>query len=267
MSLFHDQMNRSIFLEKPPLRIVSIVPSQTELLFDLGLGDRVVGITKFCIHPHQWYRQKKRIGGTKNLNIEQIKQLKPDLIIGNKEENTATDIIELEQFFPVWMSDIYTLQDVYLMINSIGQLLDVAQASQELIYKMQTAFKEIEDTRHLQKKLKTLYFIWQDPYMVAAQNTFIDHVLKLAGLDNAASHLQRYPTLTKNTIHALEPELILLSSEPYPFKQKHLQYFSNLYEKVPVHIVDGELFSWYGSRLLQTPAYLKKLRLKLADLT
>ena len=118
-------MNRTIRLGATPRRIVSLVPSQTELLYDLGLEERVVGITKFCIHPKEWYRSKVRIGGTKNVNFDKVKTLRPDLIIGNKEENFKEDIEALEEIAPVWMSDIFTLDDSLEMINQLGSVLNV----------------------------------------------------------------------------------------------------------------------------------------------
>ena len=199
MSLFHDQMNRSIFLEKPPLRIVSIVPSQTELLFDLGLGDRVVGITKFCIHPHQWYRQKKRIGGTKNLNIEQIKQLKPDLIIGNKEENTKEDIEALEKDYSVWMSDIYMFEGALEMIFEVSRFTNTKEKGIEIlkaISKAKATFKQPIDLK------KVVYFIWNNPYMVVGKNTFIDDMLYHAGYVNVVMK-DRYLELSLENLHQL----------------------------------------------------------------
>ena len=208
MSIILDQMNRTIKVAYTPQRIVSVVPSQTELLFDLGLGERVIGITKFCIHPNHWYRNKKRVGGTKRLNIELIKELKPDLIIGNKEENTAADILELEKHFPVWMSDIFILEDVYSMIESLGSLLDVRAQSVRIKNEIATSFSNFTLHKSLQKKWKTLYFIWKNPYMIAADDTFINNILEIGGFENAAIHLDRYPALTETQLIELRPELI-----------------------------------------------------------
>ena len=119
--IFTDQLGRKLILEKIPQRIISLVPSQTELLFDLGLEEEVVGITKFCIHPDSWFHSKTRIGGTKQFDFEKIKSLQPDLIIGNKEENDKEQIEELMKNFTVWMSDIKTLADACKMICEIGE--------------------------------------------------------------------------------------------------------------------------------------------------
>ena len=123
--LIADQMHRKIHLPRFPLRrIISLVPSQTELLYDLGLEEEVVGITKFCVHPPEWFQSKARVGGTKTIHFEKIKALQPDLIIGNKEENEREQIEALAECFPVWMSDIATLEDALDMMLRVGALVD-----------------------------------------------------------------------------------------------------------------------------------------------
>lgn len=263
MSTFYDQMGREVLLTKFPKRIISIVPSQTELLCDLGLNDSIVGITKFCIHPNTSYRSKTRIGGTKKLNHQLIKALEPDLIIGNKEENNKADIQELEKHFPVWMSDICSMQDMYEMIASIGHIMRVEDKSQTIIQQIKHSFDALGQTH---KRWTSLYFIWQNPYMVAANDTFINTIMYIAGFDNAVGHLKRYPVISENELKQIQPELVLLSSEPFPFSEKHVENFRQIFKDIPVIVVDGELFSWYGTRLLKTSKYLQKIRSKLADL-
>lgn len=124
MAVYTDQLGRKIELNYIPKRIISVVPSQTELLHSLGMEEEVIGITKFCVHPQQWFRIKIRIGGTKQLDIGKIKNLQPDLIIANKEENTRDQIEKLAIHFPVWISDVNTLEDALSMIYSIGNMLD-----------------------------------------------------------------------------------------------------------------------------------------------
>ena len=122
MPIYPDQTGHSINLTAIPKRIISVVPSQTELLFDIGLDEEVIGITKFCVHPEQWFRTKKRVGGTKQLNIDIINSLKPDLIIANKEENTREEISLLQSKYHVWTSDIGHLNDALCMIYDIGSI-------------------------------------------------------------------------------------------------------------------------------------------------
>lgn len=249
-----DQMGRTVSIPANPQRIVSLVPSQTELLFDLGLGDRVVGITKFCIHPAEWFKTKTRIGGTKNFNFEVIHQLNPDLIIGNKEENYLEGIEVLAKNYPVWMSDIYTLADALAMITAIGSLTQTEAKAQELVNVIKLGFEALKPPA----PRRALYLIWRNPFMAASSNTFIDAMLPYAGFTNVIAD-ERYPELSAETIRALNPEYILLSSEPYPFKDKHMSELQTLVPDAKIRLVNGELFSWYGSRLQYAPAYFAKL--------
>ncbi|MBL7890243.1 MAG: ABC transporter substrate-binding protein [Bacteroidia bacterium] len=259
MPAFTDQLNRKIELSSTPKRIISLVPSQTELLYDLGLRDEVVGITKFCIHPDEWFRSKVRVGGTKKIDFEKIKELQPDLIIGNKEENDQGLIEELMKLYPVWISDIYTLKDAYDMITRVGTLVGKQQEATFLKLQIESQFNQFIQSNVPSNK-KTAYFIWNDPYMVAGANTFINEVLKLNGLENIfADKDSRYPEVSAEELKKLQPELILLSSEPYPFKQKHMDELQLICPSAKILLVDGELFSWYGSRLLKIPEYLKDL--------
>ena len=244
-------------------RIVSTVPSQTELLHHLGLGDRVVGITKFCIHPESWFRSKKRIGGTKTVDIDKVKALKPDLIIGNKEENQKEDIIALQDVAPVWMSDIYNLDNSLKMISELGDLLGVERSANNLINEIEKGFQNINKVND---NLNCLYLIWRKPYMGVAKNTFIDHVLtEQLGLSNYLSSEVRYPEINLEDPQEIEnkfgdfPDFIFLSSEPFPFKQKHIDELKSSYPTSKFIIVDGEYFSWYGSRLKDAPKYFNKL--------
>jgi ABC-type Fe3+-hydroxamate transport system substrate-binding protein len=253
---FTDQLSRQIFLAKAPQRIISLVPSQTELLFDLGLADKIVGVTKFCVHPTNLVKEKVKIGGTKNFNLETIRDLKPDLIIGNKEENYLEGIQVLEQDYPVWMSDIFTLHDALNMISNIGQLTETSEAAGKIVQNISSGFASLEAT----DPMPAAYFIWKNPYMSVGQHTFIHRMLAVAGFYNVFRSLNRYPIITPDDLITAAPKVIFLSSEPYPFKEKHIREIQEILPDALVRLVDGELFSWYGSRLQQTPAYLKKLR-------
>lgn len=259
---FKDQMNRRVEINYPPKRVVSIVPSQTEYLYALGLEDEVVGITKFCIHPKKWYKEKNRVGGTKNVNLEKVKALKPDLIIGNKEENDKENIKALEKIAPVWMSDIFTLKDAYHMMLSIGEITKTEIKAKTIINTIQQDFKAFSP--QLFNK-KFLYLIWQNPSIAVGQSTFINHILTdVFKMKNALGDEQRYPQLDRNP--ELNPEFVLLSSEPYPFKEKHIEEFQQKYPMAKVILVDGEFFSWYGSRLLEAPRYFIELQKQMVSL-
>jgi ABC-type Fe3+-hydroxamate transport system substrate-binding protein len=255
MAVCYDQLNRKIELPPVPKRIISVVPSQTELLFYLGLDEQVIGITKFCIHPADKFKTITKVGGTKQLNIELIKELRPDLIIANKEENDQSQIEALMAVCPVWISDINNLDAAYDMILKVGGLVDKEAQAHSLVADIKHQFS-LFITQPL--PLKTAYLIWRKPYMVAARQTFIDDMLQKCGLINVFDS-DRYPEVTPEMLIAANPELVLLSSEPYPFTQKHIGEFKTLLPNTRVILVDGEMFSWYGSRLLHAPAYFKQL--------
>ncbi|MBB6498151.1 ABC transporter substrate-binding protein [Pedobacter cryoconitis] len=257
---FTDQLNTKITINYPPKRIISVVPSQTELLFELGLNEEVIGLTKFCIHPEAAFKAKTKIGGTKKLNIELIRSLKPDLIIGNKEENTREDIELLQKEFPVWMSDIYTLEDAMQTISQIGELVDRQPEASYLNHLIRAGFTDLQ-TLALERGInKTVaYLIWKGPYMLAGRDTFINDILVKNGLTNVTRE-SRYPETDLEELAALKPGLVLLSSEPYPFREKHIEELKIAIPAAKVMLVDGEMFSWYGSRLVKAVQYLFQLQ-------
>lgn len=259
---FTDQLQNKISVNFPPKRIVSLVPSQTELLFDLGLSDEVVGITKFCIHPKKKLKVTQKVGGTKKVDIQKIRDLKPDLIIGNKEENQQEDIELLMQEFPVWISDIYNLGDALDMISKVGALVNRREEAQKMSNLIKFGFNQLLKSIDKQSLKSVAYFIWHHPDMLVGKNTFIDEMLIYCGCKNVIK-LNRYPDLTHEDLAKIRPELVFLSSEPYPFSEKHIAYFNNTWPHAKVELVDGEMFSWYGSRLLKSIAYFKELKTKL----
>jgi ABC-type Fe3+-hydroxamate transport system substrate-binding protein len=252
---FADQLNNKVSIPFPPRRIISLVPSQTELLASLGLQNEVVGITKFCVHPATWLKTKTIIGGTKNFRYDVIDALQPDLIIGNKEENYAEGIYELQKKYPVWMSDIVTWDDALNMIHGIGQITGKEAESLGIITSIKNAFESLK-TFSLQS---VLYFIWRKPWMVAGSDTFIHGMLEKLHLRNAML-ASRYPEVSDEEIRQLNPEYIFLSSEPYPFQEKHIEELKQISPSSKIILVDGEMFSWYGSRLLHAPLYFNSLQ-------
>ena len=261
MPAFTDQTGHSIFPENTPKRIISLVPSQTELLFDLGLDKQVVGITKFCVHPPEWFYTKKRVGGTKKLHPGIIHQLQPDLIIANKEENVKEQVEELAKDYPVWISDVTNLPTACEMIEQIGLLTDKPEKAKELISTIKVNFSQLQASNN---KLRTCYLIWNDPHMTIGGDTFIHSMMEAAGFENIFNTKQRYPAVTIEDLVNANCELLLLSSEPFPFKQKHIDELKQALDKIgfsniKILLVDGEMFSWYGSRLLYAPQYFKDL--------
>lgn len=250
-----DQIGRRITLPNPAKKIVSLVPSQTLLLADLDLDSEVLGITKFCVHPREWRKKKTIIGGTKKIHREKIHDLQPDLIIANKEENNREDIEALERHFQVYVSDVDDLESSIRMIEDVGRLTGRKEQSEKINHEIITGFSKLKASN---KPERVLYFIWKNPWMVAGNDTFINAMIEKCGWENAAQQA-RYPTITEEEIKKINPEIIFLSSEPFPFKEKHIQELKNLIPHARIELVDGEMFSWYGSALVRSAAYFSNL--------
>ncbi|WP_033956242.1 ABC transporter substrate-binding protein [Psychroserpens jangbogonensis] len=255
-----DQLNRTVSILQTPKRIVSLVPSQTELLVDLGLMDTIVGVTKFCVHPKQLRKEKAVVGGTKQVHFDKIKALKPDIILCNKEENTKEMISELEQIAPVHISDIYTIEDSLELMKMYGELFDVTEKSQSIIDEIKMKIKAFDELMTDQPKLKVAYFIWKKPWMVAASQTFINEILSLNNFENIYQDVNRYPEIKLSELKNKQPDIVLFSSEPYPFNDNDIKEFKSVYPEIKVIIVDGEAFSWYGSRLVKAFDYFEELQ-------
>ncbi len=253
---YKDQLCQRVTIVARPQRIISLVPSQTELLHDLGLGERVVGITKFCIHPTEWHRTKVRVGGTKKLDPERIRSLLPDLIICNKEENTREEIASLQQEFPVWCSDVRDLGSAIEMILSVGMITGTTDRAQRMAGEISDAFARLRPL----PEMDTAYLIWRQPYMVAGPDTFINDMLRRCGMRHPfQSSGSRYPEATPELLRLAAPSIVLLSSEPYPFKEEHVLEIRTILPNALIMLVDGTYFSWYGSRLLHAPAYFQSV--------
>ncbi|MFY0603216.1 MAG: ABC transporter substrate-binding protein [Flavobacteriaceae bacterium] len=256
---------RSILKElDTPKRIVSLVPSQTELLYDLGLEANIVGVTKFCVHPISARKNKVVVGGTKNIHLEKIKQLHPDIILCNKEENTKEIVTICKEITTTHVSNIFTLEDANNLILEYGKIFSKNKEAIDIVKKIQYQMKEFKKFTADKPIIKVAYFIWKSPWMVAANNTFIHYILKINNFQNIYEDLERYPTVDLGLIkNGICPELIFLSSEPYPFKENHVQELKEQVLESKIILVDGEMFSWYGSRMLKAFKYFKKLRLSI----
>jgi len=248
-------------LTKKPTRIISLVPSQTELLHFLELELETIGITKFCVHPSSWHREKIKIGGTKNLDIEKIINLEPDLIIANKEENVKEQVEKLAEDFNVWVTDVNNLSDSLVMINDVGILTKKETKANALIQSFKNEFDQ--NQHHLNDLKNVVYLIWKDPYMTIGGDTFINNMLLQAGYKNIFDNTLRYPEVSIDLLQDLKPECIFLSSEPYPFSNKHIEELKSVLPDSKIILVNGEMFSWYGPRLLQAANYFNQLRLKI----
>lgn len=263
---FKDQLQRTIPVKETPKRIVSLVPSQTELLYDLGLEKRIVGVTKFCVHPTHLKASKEIVGGTKQVKVDKIKALQPDIILCNKEENTKAIVEELMRIAPVHVSDIYNIEDSLVLIEQYGKLFNCEQSAAKIKDKILFGWNDFQHYIKNKPIRKIAYFIWKDPWMVAANNTFINYLLEINHFSNVYDNKERYPEIDIKSIgKTVYPELILLSSEPYPFKQKHIEEIKQYQITSKVVLVDGEYFSWYGSRLINAFKYFKDLHVSLEN--
>lgn len=258
MPLYTDGLGRKVEIPFAPQRIISLVPSQTELLYHLGLDEAVKGITKFCIHPQHWFQNKQRVGGTKDVKIEIVKSLQPDLIIANKEENVKEQMDELAKDFPVYVTDINHLEEALQMIQAIGAITGKTQKAFEIVENIQKGFQNLSLQKN--KSAKAAYLIWQHPFITIGGDTFINNMMEHACFKNVFANSSRYPEVTIAQIKESGCQLLLLSSEPFPFQQKHMDALQPLLPGVQIMLVDGEMFSWYGSRLQHSPAYFQQLQ-------
>jgi ABC-type Fe3+-hydroxamate transport system substrate-binding protein len=257
MPPFTDQLGRTITIPRTPRRIISLVPSQTELLYSLGLEDAVAGITKFCVHPESWFHNKPRIGGTKAVDLARVDALRPDLIIANKEENDRFQVEALAARYPVWISDVTDLQDALNMIRSVGLITGKAQEAGALAKSIAAEFATLPGIGPSSPRIA--YLIWRDPWMAAGGDTFIHQMLQYCGFKNVYAVQTRYPVIELSTLAGPGCPIIFLSSEPYPFRERHVKEIREVLPDADIRLVDGEFFSWYGSRLLQAPAYFRQL--------
>lgn len=257
---FTDQMQRRFTLEETPKRIISLVPSQTELLYDLGLEDRLVGITKFCIHPYHIKSTKKIVGGTKNIKLEKIKELQPDIILCNKEENTKEIVETLEKLFPVHVSDVKNIDESLEMITQYGKIFRCNTEASKINDKIRFHLKDFQEFIKDIPVQKVAYFIWRKPWMAAGKDTFINYLLNLCKFENIYESHGRYPEVEIKKIRLQgDPDIVMLSSEPYPFKEEHAFELGRCTHHAKTVFVDGEYFSWYGSRLAKAFDYFKQL--------
>jgi len=268
MPVFKDQIGRSFELKEIPRRIVSLVPSQTEMLVDLGLENSIVGVTKFCVHPERIRSEKTIVGGTKNLHLVRVENLDPDFIIANKEENTREDIEALAEKYPVYVSDIENIQDAKSFALDIGALTGNDDKARVLVSQIDRALMSLKNLTENSNPVSVLYMIWKDPYMAAGTDSFITEMLNLCGVHNVLDKWHeaglRYPEVSLDQISALNPGIILLSSEPYPFKKTQAVELS-IQTGIKTMLVNGEIFSWYGSRLIHTLPELKNFVQEITD--
>jgi len=258
--MYTDQLGRTIEILETPTKIISLVPSQTELLVTLGLSDTIVGVTKFCVHPDTIRKEKRVVGGTKNIHLDRIRELNPDIILCNKEENTKEIVEALEKEYPVHVSDVSTIEESLELIHQYGEIFKKTSQANALTSEIKAELKSFLVFLEDKQQKKVIYFIWRKPWMVAGKGTFIHHLLAINGFVNIYGDQERYPEIPAEELVKLENlDLILLSSEPFPFSEDHKNEMANIVPNTKVILVDGEYFSWYGSRLVGAFKYFRTL--------
>jgi len=232
------------------MKVISLVPSITEALFDLGLSENeVIGRTKFCIHPEDRVKNVQVIGGTKNINIDKIKALKPDLILANKEENIKEQVEALMDDFKVLVTNVETIEDNYYLLKTLGNTFNKEEKAQHFNLKIYDVLQQAK----LDSTVKAAYLIWKNPYMTVGSDTFIHKILAEIGFENIFKDKTRYPEIQMEDL--ADAEVIMLSSEPFPFKEKHIEEMKAFYPDKKIMIVDGEAFSWYGTHIAKCGQY------------
>jgi iron complex transport system substrate-binding protein len=252
-----DDLQRDVSFAFPPRRVVSLCPSLTETLFALGLDEgTIVGRTRYCIHPAEDVQRVPTVGGTRDVHIESVRELGPDLVIATKEENPRQVVEALAETLPVFVCDVTDYESALRAITSLGGLTDRLTKANQLVAEIRAAFGNLKPAR----RRTVAYLLWREPYMAAGRNTYIHSLLEKCGFDNVGARLpKRYPQITIEELRALQPEYVLLSSEPFPFDESHVAELAPQVPSAQVLCVDGEMFGWYGSRMLAAPAYLKRL--------
>jgi len=250
-----DHLDRTVEFAFPPKRIISLAPGLTDTLYSLGLENEIVGRTRYCIHPQEKVQQAVPVGGTKEIQLDKIRHLKPDLILAEKEENTKEIVEQLEKEFPVYVAEVDSVQTAYKMIADLGKLTNRKQEAEQLLSTIQTGFQNLPK---LTGK-KVAYVIWRKPYMVVGNNTYIHSLLTSMGFKNVFSTYDgRYPAVTETDFQKAELDYLFLATEPFPFKEKHLTEFREFLPHVKPFILDGEMF-WYGPRMVAAANYFSEI--------
>lgn len=234
-------------------RIVCLVPSITELLYDLGLDDQIYGLTKFCVHPPRAVNLKKIVGGTKNVSIPIVKSLLPTVVIASREENIKKQVADIAKFSKVILTDVTDIASTYKMIIQLGVEFDKLKLAKSIIEEIKTSLEKVKD----KYDFSACYLIWKKPYMTVGADTYIHAMMSHVGIKNVFADQTRYPIIDK--ILEINADYIFLSSEPYPFKDKDLEELHKSNPNSKIMLVDGEIFSWYGTRMLKVEEYFEEI--------
>jgi ABC-type Fe3+-hydroxamate transport system substrate-binding protein len=250
-----DASGVALELARPPRRIVSLVPSTTELLCHLGLAEVLVGITAYCVEPRDVVRTKRRIGGEKTPDLDAIRALAPDLVIANLEENVRDHVAALRASgIPVWVTYPRTVADTIRFIRETGVVTGAEARAGALADEIEALHRATRAALAGRPPVRVFYPIWREPYMTIGRDTYVHDVLGAVGAANVFGDRDRYPTVTLAEMAARAPEVIVLPDEPFRFRRAHVADFE-AFPDVPavkhgrIHLMDGKIFSWHGPRL------------------
>jgi ABC-type Fe3+-hydroxamate transport system substrate-binding protein len=272
MSIYTDGLYRDIEMKRTPKRVVSLVPSITETLFTFGAGDIVSAVTSFCIEPPEALESKVAVGGTKTVDVDAVKELDPDLVFANAEENREEDIRQLVRSgFKVFVTFPRTVAAAIAMMRQIAEMTGTVDRAEPILQEAQETLTEIRALSLTRPRPRVFCPIWRRPWLTIGSDTYIhDVILNAGGRNLFADRHDRYPKVELDEVARRIPEVILLPNEPYSFREEHKADFAER-THVPavrdgrIHVVDGKALCWYGPRiaeglrsinaLLQDPAY------------
>jgi len=264
-----DAFGQPFEMAEPARRVISLVPSITEIFFSLGVGDQLVGVTKFCTEPPEEVAGKPKVGGQKNPRVEAIIDLKPDLVVANVEENRKEHVEAMQAAgLQVLVTYPRTVREGIQLIRDLGVLTDALAPAEAIAARCEATLGEVEHTTAGRSPVRVFCPIWRNPYMTINRDTFVNDMLRACSGENIfLDHPERYPTVNLGEVAARKPEVILLPDEPFPFGEKHLADFLAL-EEVPavragrLHLLDGKVLSWYGPRIAESLCTLSRLLLR-----
>ena len=261
---FFDDLGKTIFINKIPKRIVSLCPSITETLCELGLSDKIIACTDYCIHPIDKVKNINKIGGPKNFSEEKILKLSPDIIFAVKEENDANKIINISKKITTYVFDINSIKEGIELIKALGNIFEIQNIANVFIEKILEGYKNLPKVN---SNIQCLYLVWKNPYIAVGSGSFIDSVLNKLNLRNCLRNSEKkYPKINLNNFEN-NFDLIILPSEPYRFSNKDIEELENVFPEKVIIKVDGEMFSWYGTHQLKSISYFDKFveKLNLSD--
>jgi ABC-type Fe3+-hydroxamate transport system substrate-binding protein len=246
-----------------PSRIVSLVPSLTEALFAFGVGEKVVGRTRYCLWPPRAVGKIPTVGGTKKIDVRRVLELEPDLVVAIKEENSRENVEKLEESgVPVFVGAPENVEGAIELLRELAERVEAPRAA-AVLDSIERVYGRLRNSAGRTKARRVFVPIWKNPYMSVGSDTYVHDVLKTCGGENICGDVTRYPVVTLEEIEAAQPEVVLLPDEPYPFSAEDLPEFYSL--DIPavredrIQLVDGKLLTWYGPRMASSLVQLAAL--------